>query len=286
MVDAEGLSLVFMRAHPAEAARVLEGVAPAEAAGLLARVPARVGAPVVAAMLPIAAARSLAGMSDEQALALLGELATQPVVAVLRHVAEPHRTQLIDGLPTMSALAAKLLMGYVEDSVGAWTDPDVVALPGATRAADALERMRNVEAALQRVFVTGAGGRLEGWVPLSVVLRAPPTASLASLMTQPDAVLSAQMPLAGALAHPGWANASILPVIESGGALVGALTRDALHRALRRSARQAQPEHPDSLVGVLARGYWDSVSGGVQLIATLLPRVSTVSGTPGPDKSQ
>ena len=278
MADAESLSQVFMRGHPASAARVLESVEAGEAAELLARVPARIVAPVLAAMLPNAAARSFGGLSDEQVQALLGELGTQPVVAMLRNIAEPRRSRLIEGLPTVAALASKLLMGDVEDSVGAWTDPDVLALPGATRAADALERVRHVEATLQRVFVVGTDGALEGWVTLSVVLRAPAAASLASIMVAPDAVLPAQTPLAGALAHPGWSRVSILPVVEAGGRLVGALTRDALARALHRSARVSRVQPAHTLAGLFARSYWDALSGGVEAVATLLPEVRPVSG--------
>lgn len=267
-----------MRARPAEAARVLEAVPPADAAALLARVPARLSAPVFAAMRPNAAARSLGGLEDEQALSLLGELGTQPVVAVLRHVPEPRRSQLIAGLPTAAALASKLLLGYVEDSVGAWTDPDVLALPGATQAADALERVRHVEATVQRVFVTAADGRLEGWVPLPVLLRAPAAATIASVMTKPESLISAQTPLAGAMGHPGWEHASILPVIESGERLVGVLTRDALTRALRRTARSPRSESEDTLAGMLARGYWDALSGGAEAMATLLPPVKPLAG--------
>ncbi len=278
MADAATLSLAFMRAHPAEAARVLEGVAPVEAAALLAHVPARLAAPVFAAMLPNAAARSLGGLEDEQALALLGELSTQPVVAVLRHLPEPRRAKLIGGLPTAAALASKLLLGYVEDSVGAWTDPDVLSLPGTVPAVEALERVRLVDATVQRVFATGTDGRLEGWVSLSVLLRAPVGSSLGSVCYPPIALLSAQTPLIGAIAHPGWEHASILPVVESGQRLVGVLTRDALARALRRTARGARDASPDTLAGMLARGYWNALSGGAEAMATLLPTVPPLAG--------
>lgn len=280
MADAETLSLAFMRAHPAEAARVLDALAPAQAAQLLARVPARLAAPVLAAMLPNAAARGVAGLEDEQVLALLGELATQPVVAVLRHVAEPRRSRLISGLPTAAALASKLLLGYVEDSVGAWTDPDVLALPGATRAADALERVRHIDATVQRVFVTGSDGRLEGWVPLPALLRAPEGATLAAIMQRPDGVMSAKTPLAGALAHPGWERSSLLPVLESGERLVGVLTRDALTRALGRSARATPAMPGETVAGMLALGYWDALSGGAEAMVTLLPRVTQIGAKP------
>lgn len=275
MADAETLSLTFMRLHPAEAARVLEAVEPNEAAALLARVPARLAAPVFAAMLPNTAARSLGALEDEQALALFGSLGTQPVVAVLRHIPEPRRGRLVAGLRPAAALASQLMLGYMEDSVGAWTDLDVLALPGATRAGDALERVRHVEATVQRVFVTGPQRRLEGWVPLSTLLRASASVNLASIMTHPRAVLSVQMPLAGAATHPGWARASVLPVVESGDRLVGVLTRDALTRALR-PAQAAVPQ--TTLAGILARGYWDALSGGAEAMATLLPNVAPVAG--------
>ena len=277
MADAETLSLVFMRAHPVEAARVLESVEPAESAALLARVPARIAAPVVAAMLPSAAARSLGGLEDEPALALLSELGTQPVVAVLRHLAEPRRARLIEGLPTAAALASKLLIGYMEDSVGAWTDPDILALPGTTLATEALERVRHVGIAQQNVFVTGENGRFEGWIALSALLRAPSGANLVSVMTRPAAVLPAQTPLSGALSHPGWERASAMPVVESGERLVGVLTRDALARALRRTARPSRITPADTLAGMLARGYWDALSGGAEAMATLLPQVRPVA---------
>jgi magnesium transporter len=280
MADAESLSLAFMRAHPAEAARVLEAQAPAQSAALLARAPARLAAPVLAAMRPNAAARGFAALEDEQVLALLGELGTQPVVAILRHVAEPRRSRLISGLPTAAALAAKLLLGYVEDSVGAWTDPDVLALPGATRAADALERVRLIEAVVQRVFVTDGDGRLQGWVPLPALLRAPGGATLAAVMQRPEGVISAKTPLAGALAHPGWEQASLLPVLETGERLVGVLTRDALTRALGRSARAAPAAPGETLAGMLALSYWDALSGGAEAMVTVLPSVQALGRRP------
>jgi len=274
MADAGALSLAFMRAHPAEAARVLEALEPAGSAALLAQMPSRLAAPVFAAMLPDAAARSLVAMEDERALALLGELGTQPLVAVLRQVAQPRRGRLIDGLSTGAALASHMMLDYMPDTVGSCADLDVIALPGSTRAAEALERLRHVDAAVQRVFVIAADRKLEGWVSISALLRAPPAASLASVMSRPEAVIPAQTPLAGALAHPGWSRTSLMPVLESGDRLLGAITREALARALP-AAPAAQA---DSLAGVFARSYWDALSGGVEALLMLLPAGRKVSG--------
>ena len=79
-------------------------------------------------MLPRRAARCLAALDDARALELLAPMGTQPTVAVLRHLPSARRQALIAGLPTAAALASTLLLGYAEDTLGAWADPDVVML--------------------------------------------------------------------------------------------------------------------------------------------------------------
>jgi hypothetical protein len=69
-------------------------------------------------------------------------------------------------------------------------------------------------------------------------------------------------------------------VLESGERLVGVLTRDALTRALGRSARPVRAASGETLAGMLALGYWDALSGGAEAMVTLLPEVRPVGGRP------
>ena len=144
MASAETLTLAFLNAHPARAARVLERLPGPEAAALFARLPARAGGPVLAAMLPPTAARLLSNLDDAAALALLTVLGAQSAVGVLRHLAEPRRSRLIAGLPTATAVASRLLLGYLEDSVGGWVDPDVIAVAAECTAGEALALARDL----------------------------------------------------------------------------------------------------------------------------------------------
>jgi magnesium transporter len=277
MSEAEALTHAFMRAHPAEAAAALESVAADEVAQLLARAPARLGAPVLAAMLPATAARTLEALDDERAMALLSALGVQPAAALLRQVSEPRRSRLIDGLPTAKAVASRLLLGYPSDAAGTWADPEVVALPPNATVRDALERARRARGNASQVFVVAADHRLVGWLTLTSLLRAPEAAPLDTLMTLPDAVLSAQTPLAGAAVHPGWLRHSALPVVESGDRLLGVLTHDALARALRGAARQSQAAAPGSLAAALAGGYWSALTGSIAAAMPLLPPAPPVA---------
>ncbi|MCZ7565545.1 MAG: hypothetical protein M5U08_18585 [Burkholderiales bacterium] len=271
MADAAALTLAFIEAHPVDAARVLETLPAPESSALFARVPPRLGAPVLAAMLPPTAARNVLALDDERGMALLAALGAQAAVAVLRHVPEPRRSALIDGLPTVSAVASRMLLGYPEDSVGAWTDTDIVALPPEARAADALARVRAARDDASVVHVVGPGERLLGLVDLATLVRAPETADMGQLMRRPEAVLAAVAPLGGAASHRGWLRSSVLPVVERGDRLVGVLRRGTLARALARGGGRASVVVSAGLAETLGRGYWDALSGIISAAVTLLP---------------
>lgn len=274
MPDPQALTHAFLADHPAEAARVVETLPVADAAALLATIPARIGAPVMRAMLATAASRLLEALADSQALALLAAAGTQSAVSMLRHVPEPRRTRLIGGLPTVAALASRLLLGFPEDAVGAWCDPEVIALAPATRAADAIERLRQGhERGADRILCVDAERKLAGEVRLEALLHAPPGASLATLMRPVPASLPAMMPIAAAAALRAWEQSSTLPVVDHGGALVGVLRRTMLARALRERSRQRAADSARSVTSIVAGGYWNVVAGLAAAALAILPRV-------------
>ena len=176
--SSETLTLAFLSAHPVRAARVLERLPGPEAAALFTRVPARAGGPVLAAMLPPTAARLVNNLDDAVALGLLTAIGAQSAVGVLRHLAEPRRSRLIEGLPTTTAVASRLLLGYLEDSVGGWVDPDVIAVARESSAGEALARVRRGgEAEVEQVYVVDSDQRLLGVVELPALVRTSETAA-------------------------------------------------------------------------------------------------------------
>jgi len=278
MADAERLTLAYLGAHPTDAARVLERMSAADCAALLARVPARVTGPVIAAMLPPAAARNLVALEDGAAMTLLATLGPQAAVAVLRHVAEPRRTRLIEGLPTSTALASRLLLGYDEDTVGAWTDPEVTALLPDTRVDDALERVRNDGGRVERVYLIDPGQKLLGTLELTALLRAPAASRLSELATRPSAVIAATTPLAGAASHRGWGQTAVLPVVDRAERLIGVLRRESLVRALARAPAAPKADEEMTVAGALARTYWGAVSGLFAACLAVLPPARPAAG--------
>jgi len=279
MAEAERLTLAYIEAHPADAARVLERLPSAQATAFFASLPARALAPAFGAMLPIAAGRVLVALSDEQTVALLSALGTQPALSVLRHVPEARRTQLLADLPTVTAVASRLLLGYPDDSVGAWTDPEVVALPADAAVEDALVRVRAMPGArVEEIYTVGMGERLLGAVELATLPGTPAHTALETVARKPQAVLPAASPLAGAATHRGWQHAAGLPVVEASERLIGVLRRATLMRALARNRSLSAHTQTLDVLAVIANGYWQAISGLVGAAVAALPAVPPVGG--------
>jgi magnesium transporter len=279
MAEAERLTLAYVEAHPGDAARVLERLPTEQATAFFASLPARALAPAFGAMLPIAAGRVLAGLPDTETVDLLSALGTQPALSVLRHVPEARRAQLVAELPTTTAIASRLLLGYPDDSVGAWTDPEVIALPADAAVEEALVRVRAMSATrVEEIYTVGIGERLLGSVELATLLRAPAHVALETITRKPPAVLPAASPLAGAATHRGWQHSAGLPVVEASERLIGILRRATLMRALARSRSTSAQAQTLDVLAVIANGYWQAISGLVGAAVAALPAVPPVGG--------
>lgn len=272
MPEADDLTFAFLETHPAAAAKVTESFAGPDVVALFERVPARIGGPVLAAMRPTAAARAIDALADGHVQALLSAAGAHAAITLLRQVPEPRRSELLRGLPTTVAVASRIVLGFPNDSVGGWVDPDIVALAPATTASEALARLRvgGGERA-DDVYVVDDEHRLLGVVSLTALLRAPETITLAALMRKAPANIAAMAPIAGVIAHRGWEEATALPVVERSGRLIGLLRHATLVRAQDAVRPNAGREGSATAVGLLATGYWEVVSGLAQALLSALP---------------
>lgn len=277
MADADVLALAYVASHPGDAARVLERLPTSEAAAFFSRLPARTVAPVLAAMSAHGGARVVGSVGDQVAASLLAAAGLHAAVGVLRHVPEPRRTRLIDALSTPVAAAARMLLGYPEDTAGAWADPRGLALAADTRVAEALDLVRG-EAAGEAtdVVVIDAQQRPVGMVDLGVLLRAPEWATLGGVMRALPASLRAATPVRSIAAHPAWRTHAALPVVGRGGRFIGVLRLAQLPHITASGARRAPAPGDATLAGFAARGYWGAVAGLVHAILFVLPAAKRV----------
>lgn len=272
MASSVALSYTFLDTHPADAARVLEHLAPAEAAALLQSAPLRLAAPVLRQMLPLAGARCLEQLDEAETVGLLRGVGAQAGVALLRYCSAEHRARLLVQLPTALSLTYELLLGYAQGTVGAWMDPRTLALPSDMTVGEALERVRRADEALVAdPFVIDRKQRLLGYVELADLLRAESVTALVRLVRPCSHRLPDQAMLSGLREHPGWRLASTLPVVERDDRLVGAFTHAALQRALSLEESTPTPQHAVATLASISSAYWFGVSALIQIIVGLLP---------------
>ena len=273
MTDQAGLSRVYVESYPADAARVLEGLAPAAAADWLAANPVRLAAPVARQMLPLFAARAMDRLVDDGAAGLLRAMGPQAGVAVLRQLPTTRADALLALLPAPTAVTFRLLLGYPDNTVGAWTDPHALALPPTTLVAEALDRLRELGQDCDALYVADRDQRLVGVVPLVELLRAEPGTALRRLMQPPACTVPAQSLIRSLRDHPGWVEARALPVVERGERYAGVLWQSALVQALAPdSAADGLPRAtPSDALSLLAGGYWASVAELIEVLVSWLP---------------
>lgn len=269
MAEPDILTNAFLASHPEDAASVLERLPEADAAALFERTPSRLGGPALAAMLPYAASRCLLRLDQSRAALLLASMTIPAMTAVLRYMPEQKRIALLDALPAGTSLACRALLGYPEDSVGAFTDTEIVLLPPSGRASDATQALRGGQINQSSpAYVVDPQRRPLGQIELLSLLRADGNERLDALMRPLPGTLSAAAPLAGALSHPVWREADVAPVVERSGAVVGVVQRRTLQRAQQRHAPSASSA--DSLLAALMLAYWHLVLSLIEGIVSLI----------------
>lgn len=272
MAKRRELSLVFAETHPGESARVLDRLTAEDAAAFFRFLPARLVAPVLRQMLPLAAAHCLELLDDETAAGLVRDLDAQSGTAILRHLSAARRDRLVGELPTASALAFRFLLGYPEDAVGAWVQPHVLALPPDMSISTALDHVRqSPEAGGEFLYVIDTAQRLQGVVSLIDALRAGRGATLAQVMRPRRSTISARASLHAARAQAAWREHHTLPVVEHNQRFIGALDLATLCQALERQDGVTGPPTGFAAGAALASGVWSLFAGLLQAFTALLP---------------
>jgi len=267
------LTYAYLEAHPQDAASVLETMPVTNAAALLDSIPLRLCIPLVQHMLPFLSSQCLALLDDEKIIGILRNIGIQAGVAIVRQFEATHRTKLLTELPTALILPYDGLLGHQEDTVGAWMNPNILALKNEMLVEAALERIHDTSyVASNIIYVIDNLQMLSGYIELAELLRADSSTPLKKLTKPCLHKLPSQAILSSLLKHQGWYHSSILPVIDRQNKLVGTINYEALERALsiQFSALKTQ-NNVDSTMTSLTDAYWFSVSSLMQSIISFLP---------------
>lgn len=272
MAERRDLTIAFIRGRPGEAARVLEQLPPADAAALLADVPARISSGLVARLHPPFAARCLEHLSGERSVTLLRRAGAPAAAAILRHVPGARRGELLGELPAPAALACRILLRHPGDTLGAIADVDVPTFPPETTVREALARLRSREDdSGDFLYVLDAERRLRACIRPRALLQVTGTLSLGAVPAADVPSLSAKATAASVRDHEGWTAHSTLPVVDRGRRFVGALRQAALVQALARRRPPEPAAAEEGVMEVLGETCWSGFSAILEAAVGLLP---------------
>ena len=271
------LSAAFVTAHPSEAARVLEGLAPEDTAAFLAALDAKPAAVAMQHLDVAYCAKVLQHLEDEQGADRIRSMSSQAAARLLHNLAPGRQARLLGRLPVGQTVALRLLIGYPRGTCGACMNPAPLVLSPEMTVAGAIEQARRHEEQEQGdcVFVGDAQRRLVGVVALGDLLHAPPGEPLSAVMRRPEHKVSALASATTAAAYPGWYAFHLLPVVERENRIVGGLHRRSLMRELGETTVRSGPGLANGVTGT----YWNTVSVLAQVVVGSLPPVSPVAST-------
>ncbi len=259
--DGLGLCAAYIERHPEAAGRALGDVAIADAAALLAVLKPGVSARVLAQAGAMRAARLILAMDGEAAAAILAQLPDTSAAAILRLLEAPHRDGLLECLPDLARRHVSDSLEYPADAVGSIMTRVIVALVGTTRAADALDALReNGPAEPGCVFVTDRRHGVIGIVSAMQLLCSSSRARLSELIDTAPPLVASRTSIAAVVDHDAWLTYSVLPVVNRDRQLIGALSYSTLRRHLKQPTPASQPGSTSILLS-MSEDMVDSVSG-------------------------
>ena len=273
MDSAVSLSLEFVKGHPVEGARLLEGLRDDQTAAFLEEIPPSVSAGIVGVMNPAAATSCLELMGTKVAAAIVAELPTGISARLLRRTGDAIQGAIQRELPPRVAEPLRRVLRYPEGSAGSLMDPNVVVAFEEDTVETVLETVRSrPDQTLDYVYVVNRQHRFVGVSRIQELMKAPPDARVSDIMRREIGRISPKMGRPGILTHPGWRNSHALPVVDETGVFLGAIG----YLTLRRLQNDREPDTGSRIDGsagaALGELYGIGLSGLLRWAASMMSR--------------
>ncbi len=171
----------------------------------------------------------LRDLTDEEARNLMENLAPDDRTALLEELPAEVTQRLLSFLGPSDLKEARQLLGYPEESIGRLMTPDYVSARPNWTVERTMEEIRNKgrdSETINAIYVTDFASRLVGAVALQQIVLGNPSDTIRGIMRAPAISICAfeDREIAAKLMER--YDLSVLPVVDSDGALVGIVTGD------------------------------------------------------------
>ncbi len=233
----EAMVRSFASAHPADAARCLEGLDPGEAAAILKRLSARLAGSVTERLTPGAAGAILTRLGTDTTRELLAAVSVKQAAAILQNLEDAMREATLSGFDAARAKAIGTLLHYPPDTAGGMMDANITSIPIDLTVAAAIAALRRARRhTLYYLYVTDREGKLVGVLNMRELLLASPRDQIEPLVKRQLVTIPATTPRDEVVAIVQRRHFVALPVVDSEGHLLGVVKPDEIIEALHQEA--------------------------------------------------
>lgn len=179
------------RLHPADAADIMEELAPAEREAVFGSLDSEVAADILGEVSPRMQRSLLEGLETERAADIIEEMEPDEAADVLAELPEEQSEKILQDMQAEEREDVSDLLEYREDTAGGRMTTDFIAVSEDASAAAAVAALRAFEGPVQNqttVFLLNRDLQLAGTVPLSRILLATPESPLRPMAEDPISV--------------------------------------------------------------------------------------------------
>lgn len=222
MKPLESLLHSFVETHPEDAARAFEALNTEDALRLFRSLPDDVAGDLAERLTPSVAAPVFEQLEPEHSLRVLRDLSPRPASAIVHHLKDDVREQMLEQLPKATAKQLRELFAYPAETAGAMMEPRVVSFPIDLTVEQATSAIRTARRdALHYLYVTKRGGTLVGVVNMRDLLLAEPQTKIEPLVRREVLSIPETMPSGEVVAMMRDRRFLALPVVDFDGHLLG-----------------------------------------------------------------
>jgi len=222
---ANALANEYLRRHPDEVARFLDGRSAGDLSSLIAIAPAPVAAAILEQLNPRVAAEAIGGLELEQARALVTAMSPSRAAPIVVSMAEHQRDALLMRLDPGITKEIREQLSFPAESAGALMDARISAFSAEMTVDDALRKMRTFKEKrdINNIYIQDANGRLVGAAPLGEIATATPETRLRELIRGSTPMVHANAPREEIVEFLNTNRLQTLPVVDSESRLIGVI---------------------------------------------------------------
>ena len=227
----EGLS----KLHPADIADIVEDLAPAEREAVFETIDEEVAAEALEELDPKVQVSIVESLDSDRAADIVEEMDPDAAADLLADLTEDHSGQILKEMQPEERQEVTQLLEFGERTAAGRMTTEFIAVPETAVVDDAIEALKKFEGsreALATIYLTGAGHRLVGSVPLVRIAISSPVAQLSDI-SEPYVACAPDTPQDEVAALFDKYNLLTLAVVDQHERLAGIITADDVITMLR-----------------------------------------------------